>query len=155
MRPLTLVVLAASVLAGCSLFGSDVERLTGTTLFRTDSLATTDSTFARSLWLVTSAGEEEAFRVRYGIAEPFPATDYATSSLVALVERTTAPNASVLIQSVELIGDDRVLVVYESSEVVVRSGPVRYPLHIVRIRRIEDLARRSVESRGTGSFTPR
>lgn len=146
MRSLTLGTIATIVLSACSLFGPDVESLGMTTLLQGPSLATADneSPVLPFAPFVTSLDEEEAFRTRYGISDPFPETNYSTDMLVAIVVPSTASDPSVTIDAIELIGDDRATVTYTVSGE--SAGlPTRYPLHVVRVRR-SDLERRSIQT---------
>lgn len=157
MRSLIFGTLATTVLSACSLFGPNVESLELTTLLQGSSLATTDleSPVLPFAPFITSLGEEEGFRTRYEISEPFPETNYSTDMLVAVVAPSTASNPSVTIEAVELIGDDQATVTYTVSGVSA-GGATRYPLHVVRVQR-SNLERRSIQtvasspSRGSNS----
>lgn len=154
-RPVAALVLL-TVASGCSLFEPDVERLAGTTLFQTDTLATAevDSVFVPRGPFLTSEAEEAAFRARYRIAAPFPDVDYATSTLVAAVIPLRSDDARVTIRSVELVGDDRARVTYDARGTTRAGGPFRYPLHLVRLPRI-DLSRRQIETQGSFPYPAR
>ncbi|MGB3543898.1 hypothetical protein [Rubrivirga sp.] len=144
MRSVLTTLFLGATLSACSLFGPEVERLDATTVLQGEASVTADTvSLASNSPFLTSLEDEALFRARYGISEPFGA-DYAASTLVAVAEPVTSRGGQLVIDAVELIGDDRARVTYRATGTPGEAG-ARLLVHVVRVPRI-DLTMRQIET---------